>query len=250
MTRIISCVNQKGGVGKTTLCANLAHALASLGKRVLVIDADPQGHLSQHLGVVDDPELGLFSVLQEEHTLLQASVKVTDSIALIPPGRQLVRLESVHMKPGRGLLLRKAMQQAALEEFDFVLLDCPPSNGFLVVNAIAASKELLIPVTPDYLGLSGLSKMAKQIKRYEQVMGDFTELWIVISRFQRRAVNREAEQKIRFYFGDKVTPQVIFERAATAESPGHGMSVLQYAPNSKSSDEFVALAEQISQRGE
>jgi len=245
MTRVISCVNQKGGVGKTTVCANTAHALALSGKRVLVVDADPQGHLSQYLGIVDEPERGLFGVLQDSCALLDTAIEVEDNLSLVPPGKQLVRMESVHMKAGRGLLLRKAMKLADLSRFDFVLLDCPPSNGFLVVNAIAASQELLVPVTPDYLGLSGLSKMAQQVKRYEKVMGDFTHLWVVVSRFQRRAVSREAEQKIRFYFGEKVTRQVIFERAAIAESPGHGQSVLAYAPNSKSSQEFMALARQI-----
>lgn len=246
MTRVISCVNQKGGVGKTTLCANLAGALAHLGHTVMMIDIDPQGHLSQHLGIRSHQhQLGVYDVLQGDATLLEASVDVSDHLLVVPPGEPLVRLESVQMKAGRGLLLRKALESVELKTFDFVVIDCPPSNGFLVVNAIAASQELLIPVTPDYLGLSGVSAMTKQIKRYEDVMGHFDNLWIVVSRFQRRAVSKEAEAKLRHYFGEKVAAQVIHERAVTAECPGHGQSVLSYAPRSKSSKEFIALAQHI-----
>lgn len=246
MTRVISCVNQKGGVGKTTLCANIADALTHLGNRVMAVDMDPQGHLSQHFGIrVSPQQLGVYDVLQGEATLLDAGADVSEKLFVVPPGELLVRLESVQMKAGRGLLLRKAFDSVELDTFDFIVIDCPPSNGFLVVNAIAASQELLIPVTPDYLGLSGVSAMLKQVKRYEEVMGHFDNLWIVVSRFQRRVVCKEAEAKLRHYFGEKVASQVIHERAVTAECPGHGKSVLRYAPRSKSSKEFIALAQHI-----
>ncbi|MDM7861896.1 ParA family protein [Alteromonas sp. ASW11-36] len=246
MTRVISCVNQKGGVGKTTLCANLTGVLAHMGHKVIVIDIDPQGHLSQHLGIrASQNPLGIYDVLQGDALLLDVGVEVAENLYVVPPGESLVRLESVQMKAGRGLLLRKALENIETEGVDFVVIDCPPSNGFLVVNAIAASQELLIPVTPDYLGLSGISAMTKQIKRYEEVMGRFDNLWIVVSRFQRRAVSKEAEAKLRHYFGRKVVAQVIYERAVTAECPGHGQPVIRYAPRSKSSKEFIALAQHI-----
>lgn len=246
MTRVISCVNQKGGVGKTTLCANLTGALAHLGYKVLVVDIDPQGHLSQHLGIrTIEGQRGVYDVLQGDTSLLDASIDVSENLRVVPPGESLVRLESVQMKAGRGLLLRKALEKIESDAFDFVVIDCPPSNGFLVVNAIAASQELLIPVTADYLGLSGVSAMTKQIKRYEDVMGRFEHLWIVVSRYQRRAVSKEAEAKLRHYFGKNVAEQVIYERAVTAECPGHGQPVIQYAPRSKSSKEFIVLAKHI-----
>lgn len=245
MTRVMSCVNQKGGVGKTTICVNLADALVQRGKRVLLIDMDPQGHMSQCLGVRDKSLPGVHDVLQGEKEIADVYQVISESLLLVPPGEHLIRLESVQMKPGRGLRLRKAMQNLDEDQFDYVIMDCAPSNGFLVVNAIAASQELLVPVTPDYLGLSGLSEIVKQISKYEQVMGKFKHLWVVISRFQKRKVSEEAKEKIHHYFGSRVAKQVIAERAVVAESPGHGIPISKYAPRSKSKQEFNALAEQI-----
>ncbi|WP_100641843.1 ParA family protein [Alteromonas facilis] len=245
MTRNISFVNQKGGVGKTTMCANLADALALKGHKVVAVDMDPQGHLSQYLGCLDKSLPGVYEIIQGETSVSDVCVTLSDNLRLVPPGEKLMRLESVQMSPGRGLIMRKSLAKDAALQADFVLFDCPPSNGFLVINGIAASQELLVPVTPDFLGLSGLSEMTKQIKRYENVMGSFNHLWVVVSRFQHRAVSREAEAKIRQYFNSKVTEQVIHERAAIAESPGHGQSVIRYSNDSPSADEFMALASEI-----
>ncbi|WP_100658408.1 ParA family protein [Alteromonas flava] len=245
MTRNISFVNQKGGVGKTTMCANLADALAIKGHKVIAIDMDPQGHLSQHLGCMDKTVPGVYEVIQGEAQLSEVFIECADNLRLVAPGAKLMRLESVQMSPGRGLIMRKAIAKESGLDADFILFDCPPSNGFLVINGIAASNELLVPVTPDFLGLSGLSEMTKQIQRFEKVMGQFAHLWVVISRFQHRTVCREAEEKIRHYFGDKVAHQVIFERAAIAESPGHGQSVIRYSQRSSSADDFMALASEL-----
>lgn len=248
MARIISCVNQKGGVGKTTLCVNVADALARKRQRVLVLDLDPQGHLSQCLGVREKSSTGMYSVVQSESSIRDASITLGDYLTLVPPGDKLIRLESVQMKAGRGLRVRRAIAEVT-RDFDFVLMDCPPSNGFLVVNAIAASSELLIPVTPDYLGLSGLSEMMHQIRRYEDVMGKFSQLWFVVSRYQKRKVSDEAVNKIKHYLGDRVTTQVITEKAVVAECPGHGKPVSSYAPRSNSRKEFDNLAAQILEGG-
>ncbi|WP_026375384.1 ParA family protein [Aestuariibacter salexigens] len=246
MTRIVSCVNQKGGVGKTTVCVNMADALVQKGNNVLVIDMDPQAHCSQHFGIFSKPEHGVYRVIQSESSLDDEVVEVFSGLSVVPAGQQLIRLESVQMKPGRGLRLRKAIQ-AMRKQYDFILIDCPPSNGFLVVNAIAASQELLVPVTPDYFGLSGLSEMTQQIKRFERVMGDFRRCWILISRYQSRKVSQQAEEKIRHYFKQDVIKQVVRERTVLAECPGHGMPVSRYAPRSMACKEFRQAASQLLQ---
>lgn len=239
--RVLSCVNQKGGVGKTTLCANIAASMAQSGANVLAIDMDPQGHLASYLGVRERDLPGVFDVLQGDVSISAVARPISSTLSLVPGGKDLLKLESVQMKPGRGLRLRKAIADMR-DKPDIVVIDCPASNGFLVVNAIAASKELVVPVTADFLGLSGLSDMTRLIQRYETVMGKFNRVWVVLSRYQRRKLSEEAAAKIKHYFKDKVVPTVIHERTAVAESPGHGSAVVEYAPKSKGAGEFHELA--------
>ena len=215
-----------------------------MGKKVLMIDMDPQGNLAQHFGLWEKAKHGVYSVIQGESDIADISVEVSDNLTLVPPGEKLVRLESVQMKPGRGLMLRKALE-GKLSQFDMVVIDCPPNNGFLVVNAIAAANELLIPVTPDFFGLNGLSEMIKQSRRYERVLGKFEHTWILISRYQTRKVSDEAESKIRHYFGDQVPKQVISERAVVAECPGHGKPLANYASGSESFSQFQQAAKEM-----
>ncbi|MCC2616032.1 ParA family protein [Aestuariibacter halophilus] len=244
--RIIGCVNQKGGVGKTTVCVNLAAAFRAKGLRVLAIDLDPQAHLSQSLGIFDPPTLSLDSALQGDCTLSEACIEVENGLQLVAAGQHLFRLESVQMKKGRGLRLKSLLQPLS-GEFDIVMIDCPPSNGFLVVNGIAASTELLVPVTADYLGLSGLSAMLKQLQRYERVLGRFERKWVVINRYQSRKICRQARTRLQHYLGERLLPLVVQERAVLAECPGHGQSVFGYAPKSQSCDVFRRLAKTMLQ---
>lgn len=242
--RVIACVNQKGGVGKTTICANLAYALSVMDKRVLAIDLDPQAQLGQSFGLFSNKRHGVDQVLQGNLSLNDVVQELSGTLHFISAGPGLQRLESTPMGKGRGLILKKALRKASFD-YDFVLLDCPPSSGFLVVNALAMATELLTPVTPDYFGMSGLSTLLATTKNFEKMLGKYQHHWMVVSRMQNRGLTKDVLAKLEKYFPNSLMPVHIAERAVLAECPSHGKPVLAYAPNSVSSDDFRKLAELI-----
>lgn len=145
------------------------------------------------------------------------------------------------MGKGKGMLLKKALAKQA-SGYDILLIDCPPSSGFLAVNALAAVNELLIPVTPDYLGMAGLSHLLHTVKNFERLLGKYQRKWVLMSRVQPRKLSDEVRSKLDYYFGDELLPCYISEHESLAESPSHGQSVLEYAPNTAPCQEFETLA--------
>lgn len=242
--RVIACVNQKGGVGKTTICANLAYSLSVKGKRVLAIDLDPQAQLGQSFGLFQNKRPGVDQVLAGKKGFAEVVQELSQTLGFISAGPSLQRLESTPMGKGRGLLLKKALNNANLD-YEFVLLDCPPSSGFLVVNALAMANELLTPVTPDYFGLSGVSTLLATVKNFEKMLGKYNKHWLVVSRMQKRKLTDDVMKKLEHYFPNNLVSVQIAERAVLAECPSHGRPVQAYAPNSESSKDFAVLAETI-----
>ncbi len=239
--RRIACVNQKGGVGKTTVCANLASALAAAGHTVLAIDLDPQGQLTASFGITQRHINGISEVLREQARLEQVCERIRPGLTLIPAGQTLTQLESTPMGKGKGKLLAKCLSSLG-GQYDFVLMDCPPSSGFLVVNALAAADELLIPVTADYLGLAGIAHLMASIRKFEKLLGPYKHKWVVISRWQKRRLSNEVKTKLADYFGSQLVDIQIAERAALAEAPSHGKPIDQYQPSNPASKEFQQLA--------
>src|SRR5688500_14130933 len=163
--RTIAVMNQKGGVGKTTTTVNLGAALAELGKRVCLIDLDPQAHLTINYGVEPSPDIvSLYNVLVEERSFLEAVHKVEDNIALVPSSIDLAAAEIELVSVlGRETLLKKRIE-AAQHDFDFILLDCPPSLGLLTLNALAIATEVIIPMQPHFLALQGVAKLLETVQ--------------------------------------------------------------------------------------
>lgn len=240
MSRTIAVMNQKGGVGKTTTATNLSHGLAMQGQSVTAVDLDPQGHLSASFGHHDlDPGLDR---LMDGSALPDIVIRpVRDNVDLVPPGRHLNEVDGLREGgAARGRLLRDAL--ARLPARDFVIIDCPPSSGLLGMNALLAADELLIPVTGDYLSLSGLSRLMQILRRLEQKLGRPLPARMVMTRFNaRRRHAREVQGKVQQYFPDQLLGTTIREAAALAESPSFGKSIFEYRPGSISASEYRAL---------
>jgi chromosome partitioning protein len=243
--RTIAVMNQKGGVGKTTTSANLGHALALLGHRVLVLDLDPQGQLGASLGARAARGPGMDTVLLDGASIADVCVEARPNMFLAPAGERLGELEELAEGGcGRGMLLRRALQD--IEGPDIVLVDCPPASGLLVMNALLAVNELLIPVASDYLALHGVARLMGSIRQVEQATGATREKWVVVTRFQkRRALAHEVREKLREYFPARVLATPVRETVALAESPGFGQSIFEYSRDSYGAEDYRALAEDV-----
>lgn len=248
-TRIIAVINQKGGVGKTTVAANLAFGLARHGQSVLAIDLDPQGQLGSSYGLFQQDSKGLAQIMLNECVLQDVTIKARDNLMLAPAGVGLYDVE--RMDSGgisRGRLLTQALDDQ-LGSYDAVVIDCPPSSGLLIMNALFAANELVMPVSGDYLGLLGLSHLMATLKNFENTLDKQFRQWIVMSRFQaRRRLAQDVKAKLLKYFPEKVLATYISEAAALAECPSFGKTIFEYQPNSRSAREFEDLVVQILDR--
>lgn len=245
MTRVLSVINQKGGVGKTTTAMNLGHALALKGYRVLALDLDPQAHLSASLGI-RGAKRGMDSVLLGEASLADVAVQVREGLDLVPAGPRLSDVDGMTQGGAeRGWLLHAAIEQLG-DDFDFVITDCPPSAGVLAMNAIFAADELLIPVSGDFLALHGLSRLMGILARIEKSLKRDLSKWIVMTRFQeRRRHSQEVRDKILEYFDGQVLATTVRESVVLTESPSFGKTIFDYRPSHRSAEEFHALAEDL-----
>lgn len=247
--RCIAVINQKGGVGKTTIVANLGHALGLAGKRVMVVDLDPQGQLSTSLGIFRPPAHGIDEVLLEQKPLEAVAVHTRENMTLVPAGRRLMEVE--HLNDGgtaRAWLLDKAMKRDAPEQ-DFVLFDCPPASGLLSANAVMAADEVLIPVSGDYLALNGVAHLLATLKKFEPIRRRALQQWVVVSRFHtRRRLSREIREKLLKHFPQKVLATPVREVAALAECPAAGRTIFEYRRSSNSAQDFYQLAQDLIER--
>ncbi len=248
-TQLIGVLNQKGGVGKTTSTTNLGHALARAGNRVLVVDLDPQSHLSPSLGLFKAPRRGTCEWLLGEAPLSELIVHTRENLSLLAAGERLRQFEEM---PGsaatRARLLQNALQQDR-EHFDYILFDCPPSSGLLVANAILAVDEILVPVTGDYLSLNGLAHLLMTLKRFEPFRDRPMEQWFFLSRFvARRRLSKEVAERLLEHFPEHVLATPIREAAALAECPAAGRTIFEYRRASNGAEDFTNLARDLVER--
>ena len=243
---MLAVINQKGGVGKTTTTLNLAHAMAQRDERVLCIDLDPQAHLTAGFGLLQRPQHGIADLLLGEMTFSDVVLTARECLDLIPAGERLGELE--HMNQGgakRGWLLRDAISEQA-QDYDYVFVDCPPSSGILGMNALLATKEVLIPVSGDFFALQGLSRLMSIFHHIEEVLKTQTEKWVVLTRYQdRRRLARDVREKIMSYFPRHVYRTPIRESVALAESPGFGKTIFEYQGKSNGALDYRDLANDV-----
>lgn len=257
--RKIAVINQKGGVGKTTTTVNLAAALALAGKRVGVIDLDPQAHASTHLGVEPDGTLpSLYDVLVSNKPLTEVRREVGENLSLVPSDINLAAAEvELAGIVGREVILREAMAQDS-QEADFVLMDCGPSLGVLTLNALATADEVFIPLQPHFLALHGLSKLlettalvARRINPKLVVSGVVVCLYDAATKLAQEVVSDLSAflEKSRGanapWANARVFATKIRRNIKLAECPSFGKSVFAYAPKSTGAADYAALAVEV-----
>ena len=257
--RRIAIINQKGGVGKTTTTANLGAALAEAGLRVLLIDLDPQGHLTLHYGAeVAADQATIYDVLTSGAALREAAVKVRERITLVPADIDLAAAESELVSvTGREVLLREALDHIA-NDHDIMLIDCAPSLGVLTINALAASNEVLIPLQAHFFGLQGLGKLLETVTLVRQRINQKLEVGGVVLCMHEPATKlatEVVEDLTKFIESGRGTSNVwarakiynttIRRNIKLAESCSFGQTVFDYAPKSNGAADYAGLAAEI-----
>ncbi|HEX3357442.1 MAG TPA: AAA family ATPase [Tepidisphaeraceae bacterium] len=259
--RTIALMNQKGGVGKTTTTVNLGAAIAEAGKRVLLIDIDPQAHLTINYGLEPSADLcSLYDVLVEEKELMQGVHKVGENISLLPSSIDLAaaEIELVSIL-GREMLLKKRMEAAGVaEKFDYVLLDCPPSLGLLTINALAVASEVIIPMLPHFLALQGMAKLLETIQLVGKRMNPRLRVsGIVLTMFDPQVkLSTEVVAELMGFIDSakgktlpwsdaRVFETRIRRNIKLAESPSFGQTILAYGPTSNGATDYRALAKEV-----
>lgn len=253
MAEIIAILNQKGGVGKTTTAINLAAYLARLKQRVLVIDLDPQGNATSGLGLSKaDLQHGTHDVLlghQPLHLVVQPAV-FDGQIFVLPTGQSLATAEiDLINVPGREHALARALNDY-VAQYDYILIDCPPSLSLLTVNALTAATSLIIPVQSEYYALEGLTQLLEIV---QQVRGglnpDLELLGVLLTMFDARTtLSDQVKGNVAQYFGDKVFDTVVPRNVRLAEAPSHGKSIHDYDKWSKGARAYKALAKEVHKR--
>jgi len=244
--RIIAVANQKGGVGKTTTAVSLSAALVQRGLAVLLVDLDPQGNATSALGLWGTPPPHLYSALIEERPLEEALRHSDEGVVVAPSSPDLAGAE-VEMV---GLLARESRLRLALqpvlERFDYAIIDCPPSLGLLTINALAAAREVLVPVQCEYLALEGLGLLTETIERVRRHLNPELRLaYLLLTMYDARThLAREVVAEVRRHFPQ--TFQVIVPRnVRLAEAPSHGQSIFRYAPGSPASTAYAEVAAEL-----
>jgi len=249
LAKVIAIANQKGGVGKTTTAVNLSSCLAFKGKKVLIIDIDPQGNTTSGLGIDKKSiEKSIYDVIINDLDINQATLETKlDNLKICPSTIQLagaeVELVSVFSRETR---LKNALADVR-NEYDFILIDCPPSLGLLTVNSLTAADTILVPIQCEYYALEGLSQLMNTVRLVQKHLNPGLEVeGVVLTMFDARTnLSIQVVEEVKKYFKNKVYRTIIPRNVRLSEAPSYGLPIILYDPKSKGAECYMELAEEV-----
>lgn len=244
MAVVISLLNHKGGVGKTTSAVNIGAGLAELGRKVLLIDLDPQANLTISLGVPRQKQT-IYEALRGEGELSPVNVKPNMDVVISSLDLSGAEMEMIN-EAGREYILRELINQVT-DDYEFVIIDCPPSLGLLTLNALTSSKYVLIPLQTEFLAVQGLAKIKQVIDKVKARLNTQLEIGGVIPTMydSRKVLNREVIETIVKHFGEKVFKTFVRDNIALAEAPAQRKDIFDYQPKSIGATDYLDLCHEI-----
>jgi chromosome partitioning protein len=253
MTKIVSLANQKGGVGKTTTAINLGASLAACERRVLLVDLDPQGNATSGVGLPKNEDNSMYEVLVDGLPLKDIIVPTElPTLFVAPSSVDLVGAE-VELRDaiGREYYLRRALEQVN-GDYDYVLIDSPPSLGLLTVNGLTAAQSVLVPMQCEYFALEGISQLLTTVERVRDAVNPGLDIeGIVLTMYDERMnLSRQVAEEVRNHFGEKVYSTIIPRNVRLGEAPSFGKPIILYDIRSRGSEAYVNLAKEFIRRAE
>jgi len=247
MSKIISISNHKGGVGKTTSVLNIGAGLSRLGKKVLLIDIDPQCNLTMSLGI-SDPEFNIYGAMRGDYPL--QPISVLKKLDIIPSVLGLLATEIELPNEYKNRFILKELLQPLLGKYDYILIDCPPSLGLLTINSFTASQEVYITLQPQFFALQGLSKLTEIIEDVRAELNPGLKIGgVIITLYDsRKVLHRDVTETVVEHFKKVVFNTKIRENIALAEAPAQGLDIYRYQPNSKGAEDYSNLCKEIVKR--
>lgn len=249
MGRVIAVANQKGGVGKTTTSVNLSACLAEAGKRVLLIDIDPQGNATSGLGIDRRAvKSSVYDLLLEDMSPVEAMVATSVKGLYVVPATMDLAGAEIELVPriSRENRLKRALDPVK-DQFDFILMDCPPSLGLLTINALTAADSILIPIQCEYYALEGLSQLMDTFKLVREALNTRLEVeGVVLTMFDGRTnLSIQVVEDVKRFFRGKVYRTIITRNVRLSEAPSHGLPITAYDPKSKGAEAYTELAREV-----
>ena len=252
MGKIIAFANQKGGVGKTTTCINVATYIALMGKKVLIVDADPQGNATSAVGINKTKDLKTIYDLIDGESSYDDVIQPTivDNLYIIPSTVDLsgAEVELIQI-PQREKVIKRILDEIK-ESYDFILIDCPPSLGLITVNALTASDSIIVPIQCEFFALEGLTQLMNTIRLIKYHLNPNLDIEGVVMTMKDKRYNltNQVSNEIIKFFNKKVYLTTIPRNVRLAEAPSHGLPVALYDANSKGAEAYLSLAEEILKR--
>ncbi len=249
MGKIIAFSNQKGGVGKTTTCVNMSAYLASMGKKCLLVDLDPQGNATSGLGFSkSEIKNSVYNAMIDEMPIQDAVTRTNiDNLDILPSSIELAgaEVELVYIQ-SREHVLKRVLEEAR-QAYDYITIDCPPSLGLLTINALAAADKVIIPIQSEYYAMEGLSQLMNTIKLVVKHLNPSLQIdGVVLTMSDNRAIiSRQISAEIRKFFGKRVYETVIPRNIRLAEAPSHGVPIMLHDTKCAGAKAYLALTEEF-----